>query len=133
MVRDLHRDIAQQSLAALVHGHTTENDMATNTQNISHHANQLLPDSFEPGTIFATYDGIVPLSRDCESFTIVAWDVPGGRRFRAELSDIECELVSEPEFRAFALAASMFRRCVAQWTKIVPLHRGSGTEPAYSR
>ena len=81
--------------------------MATNTQNVSHHANQLLPDSFDPGTIFAIYDGIVPLSRDCESFTIVAWDVPGGRRFRAELSDIECELVSEPN----SVPSRWRRRC----------------------
>ena len=108
-----------------MHGHTRENDIATKTQNTGHHADQFLPDRFEPGTIFAIYDGIVPLSRDCESFTIIAWDVPGGRRFRAELSDIECELVSEAEFRAFASATSTFRRCIAQWTKVVPLHRGS--------
>ena len=36
-------------------------------------------------------------------FTIVAWDVPAAGDSVPELSDIECELVSEPEFRAFSI------------------------------
>ena len=80
-----------------------------------------LPSQFEPGTIFGIYDGVVPLSRDDESLVVVAWDVPGGRAFDGEFYDIECELVSEPEFNAMVRAASIFRRCVSQWTHRVPL------------
>jgi len=79
-----------------------------------------LPNQFEPGTIFGIYDGVVPLSRNDESLVVVAWDVPGGRAFDGEFYDIECELVSEPEFRAFALAVCIFQRCLAAWTNNAP-------------
>jgi len=57
-----------------------------------------IPKSFPNGTQFGEFDGI-PISQDAER-NVIAWDVPGGRRFKNGGSSASYELISEQEFRA---------------------------------
>ena len=59
-----------------------------------------LPKAFPPGTQFLEFDGI-PISAD-SSLNVLAWDVPGGRRFPHVIFSPDCALISEAKFRALA-------------------------------
>ena len=57
-----------------------------------------IPKSFPAGTQFGEFEGI-PISQDAE-LNVIAWDVPGGRRFINAGSAANSVLISEVEFRA---------------------------------
>ena len=64
-----------------------------------------VPKYFPPGTQFAKFEGI-PISHDAD-LNLIAWDVPGGRRFfnRNFLNEScwpDSGPISEAEFRALA-------------------------------
>ena len=57
-----------------------------------------IPKAFPPGTQFGEFEGI-PISHDAER-NVIAWDVPGGRRFKNGGSSAHYARISEQEFRA---------------------------------
>jgi hypothetical protein len=57
-----------------------------------------IPKSFPTGTQFGEFEGI-PISQDADR-NVIAWDVPGGRRFLNGGSSANSALISEQEFRA---------------------------------
>jgi hypothetical protein len=57
-----------------------------------------VPKSFPPGTQFGRFEGI-PVSEDADR-NVIAWDVPGGRRFLNGRSWNNPRPISEAEFRA---------------------------------
>ena len=57
-----------------------------------------IPTSFPPDTQFEEFEGI-PISRNPDG-NVLAWDVPGGRRFLNRGSLANSKLISEAEFRA---------------------------------
>jgi hypothetical protein len=57
-----------------------------------------LPKAFPPGTQFLEFRGL-PITVDL-SLNVLAWDVPGGRRFVNVSSSPNCALISEARFRA---------------------------------
>ena len=57
-----------------------------------------IPKSFPPGTQFGEFEGI-PITQ-YPDLNVIAWDVPGGRRFLNRRSEANPVLISEAEFRA---------------------------------
>jgi hypothetical protein len=56
-----------------------------------------IPNTFPLGTLFGIFDGTL-ISEDTDR-NILAWDVPGGRRFPYGSSSPNCALISEAKFR----------------------------------
>lgn len=57
-----------------------------------------VPKFFSPGTQFGRFEGI-PISEDADR-NVIAWDVPGGRRFLNGWARANPSPISEAEFRA---------------------------------
>jgi hypothetical protein len=57
-----------------------------------------VPNTFPPGTRFGEFDGI-PITQDQDQ-NLIAWDVPGGRRFLNGGSATNPAPISETAFRA---------------------------------
>jgi len=56
-----------------------------------------MPITFPPGTQFREFHGI-PISAD-PSLNVIAWDVPGGRRFPYVVFTPDCGFISPAKFR----------------------------------
>jgi hypothetical protein len=72
--------------------------LATLLKHIKAKSAVTLPIDLPPGTQFLEFRGL-PITADL-SLNVLAWDVPGGRRFANVTSSPDCALISEARFRA---------------------------------